>query len=405
MASLPPAPEGFPATVVVEVKVQRSGGVHSYTVTEVAFLNHPRGLIRKGDLILEVNGVPLQHVTPSELGLAVRSSTILTMDIHREESDQSPRSPRPRSPRRPPVSQGGGPPVVPFPAVDLSRGAVMHCSGWETKCLPLQLGLTERREEKDAAIGDDAQPSNGKCVEPGHATVEGLDEGDSERGWEEALEEALARHGEGSLALIFRRPDFMVMKMRGPEEVCGSCGRFDCSTEHVQARSTALSFASSRNGNLSSLVLRLLREEPRVRLLDERDSVVTRAADGSVRVAPCRNPVPDAFCMTIFRFKSTVPVDAGEPVVLGFYNSNCYLACQEGTTNLVKLIVETHSRDEFRNITKSSGLFHLIFYRKEFPDGTMRFESAQFPSWFVYSGERQLVQMHNRLNTSYSLLS
>lgn len=398
MASLPPAPEGFPATVVVEVKVQRSGGVHTYIVTEVAFLNHPRGLIRKGDLILEVNGVPLQHVTPSELGLAVSSSTMLTMDIHREESDQSPRSPRPRSPRRPTTSQGGAPAaVVPFPAVDPSRGAVMRCSGWETECLPLHLSLTERQ--------DNAQPSNGACVEPGHATVEGLDDGDGERGWEEVLEEALARNGEGSLALIFRRPDFMVMKMRGPEEACGACGRLDCSTEHVQARHTALSFAAGRSGSLSSLVLRLLREEPRVRLLDERDSAVTRAADGSVRVAPCRSPAPDAFCMTIFRFKSTVPVDAGEPVVLGFYNSNCYLACQEGNAKLVNLIVETHSRDEFRSITKSSDLFRLIFYRKEFPDMTMRFESAQFPSWFVYSGERQLVQMHNRLNTSYTLLS
>ncbi|CAN0240946.1 unnamed protein product [Lampetra fluviatilis] len=155
MASLPPAPEGFPSTVVVEVKVQRSGGVHTYIVTEVAFLNHPRGLIRKGDLILEVNGVPLQHVTPSELGLAVSSSTMLTMDIHREESDQSPRSPRPRSPRRPTTSQGGAPAaVVPFPAVDLSREAVMRCSGWETECLPLHLSLTERQ--------DDAQPGKRK---------------------------------------------------------------------------------------------------------------------------------------------------------------------------------------------------------------------------------------------------
>ncbi|KAM8895230.1 uncharacterized protein AB9W97_011463 isoform 2-T2 [Spinachia spinachia] len=94
------------------------------------------------------------------------------------------------------------------------------------------------------------------------------------------------------------------------------------------------------------------------------------------------SPTPEE--MTIYFYKSSsFSVFRGQPVVLNFSDSNCFLrCCKEG--NAVLLQVETCDKQKLKKISKNDeSALAFVFYMKT--DGTKErtFESALHADWFI----------------------
>uniref|UniRef100_A0A8C4PWV4 Interleukin-1 n=2 Tax=Eptatretus burgeri TaxID=7764 RepID=A0A8C4PWV4_EPTBU len=315
-----------PSAVLVRLDVQRDNeGLHTYTVSDVATINSSLSL-RKGDVLLEMNDFSLEFVTPENL-LVLHKCAHVKLKVKR--ADQSSTN---------------------YPANPTASLRSLHRVFFNS--IP--------------ELKHDIQHNGQK-----HMSTTG------QRPVPKAKEIQNSLNGGQTLTLVFLHPQCSILTSRGS----GNVERLNvsCSVGGIRVEEGA--------GKLEELVFRLFRELPEVHVVSEYDTSLTRCnSPVGVCAEPFHSPIPKKFLMTIYEFKPLFPSNKGVPVILGFTNSNCFLACKEDDTGNIRLTVETCDPSCFKSINNDDKEIHpFMFFRKEQLDGSIWFESACFPHWFIES--------------------
>uniref|UniRef100_UPI00358EFC33 uncharacterized protein n=2 Tax=Myxine glutinosa TaxID=7769 RepID=UPI00358EFC33 len=319
-----------PSAVLVRLEVQRdSEGLHTYTTSDVATINSSLSL-RKGDVLLEINDFSLEFVTPEDLKVLHKECTHVKLTIKRADQSSA------KCPAYPTESLSSFQKVffnnIPELKHDIEHNGQKHMPTTSPK------PVVKSKEMQNSLIGGQ------------------------------------------TLTLVFVNPQFSVLASRGS----GNVERLNvsCSISGIRVEAGAQ--------KLEDLVFRLFRELPEVQVVSEYDKSLTRC-NGPVGVCaePFQPSITEKFLMTIYEFKPLIPSNKGVPVILGFTNSNCFLACKADDTGNIRLTVETCDPNCFKRIDNDDKDVHpFIFFRKEQQDGSIWFESACFPCWFIESNAR-----------------
>uniref|UniRef100_A0A8C4NDZ3 Interleukin-1 n=1 Tax=Eptatretus burgeri TaxID=7764 RepID=A0A8C4NDZ3_EPTBU len=348
-----------PSAVLVRLDVQRDNeGLHTYTVSDVATINSSLSL-RKGDVLLEMNDFSLEFVTPENL-LVLHKCAHVKLKVKR--ADQSSTN---------------------YPANPTASLRSLHRVFFNS--IP--------------ELKHDIQHNGQK-----HMSTTG------QRPVPKAKEIQNSLNGGQTLTLVFLHPQCSILTSRGS----GNVERLNvsCSVGGIRVEGMWLDTCASNEacqlksvlrglrrfvhsflwivegaGKLEELVFRLFRELPEVHVVSEYDTSLTRCnSPVGVCAEPFHSPIPKKFLMTIYEFKPLFPSNKGVPVILGFTNSNCFLACKEDDTGNIRLTVETCDPSCFKSINNDDKEIHpFMFFRKEQLDGSIWFESACFPHWFIES--------------------
>uniref|UniRef100_UPI0037E9397C uncharacterized protein n=1 Tax=Semicossyphus pulcher TaxID=241346 RepID=UPI0037E9397C len=324
-------------------------GKHQYEVENV--MKHRKGekmFVRRGDKLMQVNGVDLQDLKPEELAqMLAEGSPMLTvhkagvMNEHTGHSSPSEDTLRP-------VSK-------------------------ETTTLTFCM---EMKREEDLDGTDAGQEGEGK------------DDGDTE---EEVCRPDNGVNGEGGDLLVISmvKTSISVVRGRGCDKgsPCGGCHGTGCTYNDVvvvsESREVVLvprgGFKQEKHANYE---IRHVASHQYLRGLCLQNSVYT-------------SPNPEK--ITIYSYKSTYMswFAKGKPVVLNFTGSNCFLkCCKEGERVLLR--VETCEKARLKQISKTDeSTLSFVFYMKS-DKSHRKFESALHHGWFIQIVNSQVVRMAER---------
>ncbi|XP_072117017.1 uncharacterized protein [Mobula birostris] len=205
-----------------------------------------------------------------------------------------------------------------------------------------------------------------------------------------------------------------IVRARGPhgssESVCMVCKKKECEIHTVSISSEVKSEVYHLEEELSSneccgMILKVMNSDCPFLIHNERDQYL-RPGSNRKRIVLSRQNSESAQ-VTIFYYKSNkIPtIYCGMPVVLKFSKTNCFLMCQREGSNVVLRIQECTS-ESLKWIPEGSPQWCFIFYMKEQQDGTLSFESARFPGWFInnqWTQKRAEMKqtMKEKLNTDF----
>ncbi|XP_078264846.1 uncharacterized protein LOC144598543 [Rhinoraja longicauda] len=341
-------------------------GKHRYRIGEVLQTKRARFPFRSGDQLLQVNGENVLTFPPEILAERLRErSTLLT--LHSPNIKTEPAEP----------GEDVGPVYRPYnkqetqlhfslAMVQMNDGCAVHnndatIKGKDGTCPAPETPSTPVNSPQPSSVGEE----NGGVV----------------------CDEDEAR------VLLVALNHFAVsdVRARGPHcssgILCPVCKEKECeiNTVNVSTESESdvyyLKEEASPN-ECCEMIMKVMYSDCPFLIHNERDQYL-RPGNYHRRIVLSRQNSESAQ-MTIFYYKSNkIPNPyCGLPVVLKFSKTNCFLMCHSEESNIL-LRIEGCTSDSLKRIPEGSPKWRFIFYMKEQQDGTLSFESAQYPGWFI----------------------
>ncbi|XP_043928801.1 uncharacterized protein LOC122803295 [Protopterus annectens] len=320
--------------------------------------------LRKGDKILEVNDTSVENLEPDVL-IECLSKTTTHLVIHRPPADANYEKPIKDS------------------------GSIYEPYSKETRVFTFDLQMEKIDDGSTENI-------NKSCKES--SSTEHLHQYEKEE--EDEVEDYEMAN---LLVLQLSETAISIIQGRGhtPGTICKVCHKKDCDLHDIVVQSSSTIHLVAR-GN-ANLELILCIEKTRDKMLVRNTSQkVLIAVEERPRLMSINSRVLRDACVTIFYYKCSDVSETpnGLPVVLKFSNTNCYLACHE-EGNCIILKAEDYSASNLKHIKQSDETWRFVFYKKDGYDGTCKFESAKFPSWFIKSESENAVALRSEQTCPY----
>ncbi|XP_054900791.1 uncharacterized protein LOC129369429 isoform X2 [Poeciliopsis prolifica] len=323
----------------VLIRHQLHEGKHHYEVGEVVKYKNQTGrkmFIRRGDKLMEINGVDLQDLEPEELAKTISEGNPL-LSVQKREIE-------PEKEEQLPLDEDT---LQPY-----DKESTVLSFSWE---------LTR---EEDAEEGE----KNGTT--------------DSE---ENVCQDVCKENGESRDLLVIHMTNtsITVVGTRG----CSECEETGCTVNDIVMVAESSTVTLVPRGDVSfrqeKLVEVLIKHVPTHRYLR------TICSEKTVTSSP--NPEK----ITIYYYKSNAMDKKfrGIAVVLNLTGSNCFLRCyKEG--DRVLLQTETCEKQRLRQISKNDECtFSFVFYMMSDRTKQRKFESALHKGWFIHIANSDLVEM------------
>ncbi|XP_038139189.1 interleukin-1 family member A [Cyprinodon tularosa] len=346
-------------------------GKHHYEVGNVVKYKKETGkkmFVRKGDTLMEINGVQLQDLEPEKLAQIIAEGNPM-LTVHKpgkicESKEQLPPDEDTLQP--------------------YDKESTILSFSWEMTKQEDTEGENEgNEEEEDNEEGDNVE---GDDVEGDDVDGEGNDTQDSV----DACREENSKNEERDLLVIhMTKTSISVVRGRGcnPETPCEGCNGTGCTFNEivVVAESSTVTLVprgdiNFRQEKLSDVLIKHVPTHRYLRCISSEKNVYT-------------SPNPEK--ITIYYYKSNVMSRffRGMAVVLNLTGSNCFLrCCKEGDS--VRLETETCEKEKLRQISKSDECtFSFVFYMKADRTKQRTFESALYKGWFIHIANTDLVEM------------
>ncbi|XP_040017811.2 uncharacterized protein LOC120808760 isoform X2 [Gasterosteus aculeatus] len=307
-------------------------GKHQYEVENVRFKKaSEKAFVRRGDKLMQLNGKDLQDVTPEELAESLaKDNPMLT--VHKACK------------KKKPTEQF-------FSAED-----TLQPFSKESTVLSFSMEMRRMEDLERSEAGQEGGGEEGVC-QP----------------------EREERGGAGDVLIIsMTKTTISVVSGRGcdSDSPCEGCHEAGCTfNDVVMVSQSSQVVLVSRGGGSFSHIKSLYTP---IEHLATHQYLRGLCSENTIYASP--NPEE----MTIYFYKSTsFSSFRGQPVVLNFSKSNCFLrCCKEGER--VFLQVETCEKQKLKKISKNDeGALSFVFYMKT--DGTKErtFESALHADWFI----------------------
>ncbi|XP_071345503.1 uncharacterized protein [Trachinotus anak] len=310
-------------------------GKHQYEVGNVVKYKNVTGekmFVRRGDKLMQINGVDLQVLTPEELAQMLADGNPM-LKVHKasrikEHNEQ------------PPTDEDS-----------------LHPFSKESTTLSFSMEMTreEEDEEKDEG-GEDGDLQVDVC------NAENEEKGDM-------------------LIVAMKKTSVSVIKGRAcnPGSPCQGCNGTGCSFNDVVMVAESSTVTLVPRGSSSFRKDKVELKNISVEHLATHQYLRGLCAQKTLYASP--NPEN----ITIYHYKSNIMGRAfrGIPVVLNFTNSNCFLrCCKEGER--VFLQVETCEKQRLKQISKSDeSTLSFVFYMKSDRSNHTKFESVLHSGWFI----------------------
>ncbi|XP_042343960.1 interleukin-1 family member A [Plectropomus leopardus] len=321
-------------------------GRHQYEVQNVLKYNKVSGekmFVRRGDKLMQVNGMDLQNVTPEEFArFLAKDNPMLT--VHKaskmKHTEQT------------------------FPAEDTLQPFTK-----ESKILSFRMEMRREEDLQDNGVGQEGEAEENGIMEdvcPSENTENG------ERG--------------NLLVISMKKTSISVVRGRGcdPGSPCQGCHGTGCTLNDVVVVSESSEVVLVPRGGDSFRQLKSF-HTPVEHVVSHR---YLRGLCSQSNLFASENPEE----ITIYYYKSTGTSFRGMPVVLNFSRSNCFLrCCKEGER--VFLRVETCEKQRLKKISKSDeSTLSFVFFMKG-SQQQQKFESALHGGWFIQIDNAHSVKM------------
>ncbi|XP_030271237.1 uncharacterized protein LOC115580750 [Sparus aurata] len=324
-------------------------GKHQYEVENVVKYKRASGgkpFARRGDKLMQINGIDVQDLTPEELAQMLADGNP-KLTVHKSG----------RMKEQPELSSPAEETLRPF-----SKESTV-----------LSFSMEMKREED---LEEDV-------------------EGRGNVGMEDACKDA--ENGEGTsdlLIVTMTQTSISVVSGRGCEDgsPCQGCHGSGCTLNDVVvvAESSTVVLVPRGSGSGSFRV-----EKPS-------DVEIEHVATHYYLRGLCSQRAlyasPNPEKITIYSYKSNFveKIFRGMPVVLNFTGSNCFVrCCKEGDS--VRLQVETCEKQSLMQISKSdANALSYVFYMKADRSKQRKFESALHLGWFIQIVNTDFVEMGTR---------
>ncbi|XP_077479150.1 interleukin-1 family member A isoform X2 [Stigmatopora argus] len=319
-----------PVSGSVLIVHQLHDGKHQYEVENVVKRKKPnggKGMIRRGDKLLKINGTDLQYLTPEDLAQTIaKGQPMLTLHKLDRKKDQSEKK----------------------CGMDEALRAVSK------EITLLQFALEMVREE------DLFQNENVSCADPeenGSAEEEG----------------AGTAH---LLVVTMTETNFLMLRGRGCDSgsSCSACHGTGCTLHDIvlTAKSSTVTLVSRGGGTLKQMT--------------KLSTPIEHIASHKYLKALC--PQMTLFAsshpenLTIYYYKTTC-LDKHNPVTLNFTDSDCFLKCSKKEEQVL-LQVEAVDKTKMKTISMNDeAALSYVFYMTTDRTKQRKFESALYPGWFI----------------------
>ncbi|XP_070775922.1 uncharacterized protein [Enoplosus armatus] len=319
-------------------------GKHEYEVENVIKYQKASGgkpFVRRGDKLMQINGMDLQDVMPDELARALAEGnpmlTVHKADRVKEHTEQ--------------------PPPTEDTLYPVSKESTILSFSMEMK---REEGLEDGGGREDGGIG------GGICQDANEENGEGRD----------------------LLVISMMKTSISVVRGRGCDtgSTCPGCHGTGCTFNDVVVvtESSTVTLVprggSFRQQKPSNVLLKHVPSHHYLRSLCSQKTIYA-------------SPNPEK--ITIYSYKSNIVerIFRGIPVVLNLTESNCFLrCCKEGERVLLK--VETCEKQRLKHISKSDeSTLSFVFYMKADRTKQLKFESALHHGWFIQIANTHSVEM------------
>ncbi|XP_078101746.1 uncharacterized protein LOC144514661 [Sander vitreus] len=320
-------------------------GKHQYDVKNVMKYKQAGGgkaFVRKGDKLMQINGMDLQNLTPEELAqLLAKDNPMLTvhkasrMKAHTEQS---------------------------FPAED-----TLHPFSKESTILRFSMEM-RRETDLENEVGQEGEVKEDVGIEEDICQAE--NEVNGERG--------------DLLIVSMKKTSISVVTGRGcnSESPCNGCHGTGCTFNDVVLVAE------------SSKVVLVPRGGDSIKQVKSLKSPIEHVVSHYYMRAVCSqnivyaSPNPEEMTIYLYKYFQTNTSFRGMPVVLNFSKTNCFLrCCKEGER--VFLQVETCEKQRLKTISMSDeSTLSFVFYMKADRTSRRKFESALHGGWFIQIDNR-----------------
>uniref|UniRef100_A0A8C4I0X5 Interleukin-1 beta n=2 Tax=Dicentrarchus labrax TaxID=13489 RepID=A0A8C4I0X5_DICLA len=324
-------------------------GKHQYKVENVVKYKKASGeklFVRRGDKLMQINGVDLQDLTPEELAeMLAKGNPMLT--VHKAGR------------MKPHTEQ-------PSPAED-----TLHPVSKESTLLSFSMEMRREEDLEDNEVGQDSEGREDLGIEEDVCKAENEQNGE----------------GSGLLIVSMTKTSISVVRGRGCDvgSPCQGCHGTGCTFNDVVVTAETSTVTLVPRGSFKQ-------EKPSIVSIE---NVATHKYIRSLCSQKTVYASPNPERITIYSYKSNVVEKffRGMPVVLNFTESNCFLrCCKEGGQVLLK--VETCEKQRLKQISKSDeSTLSFVFYMKADRSKQRRFESAVHLGWFIHIANTDLVEM------------
>ncbi|XP_037549103.1 interleukin-1 family member A [Nematolebias whitei] len=314
-------------------------GRHHYEVKKVMKYKKESGkkmFVRRGDKLMEINGLDLQNLTPEELAQQISAGRPM-LTVHKSAKEK-----------------------LQFVPED----DVLQPFSKETTVLSFSWEMIREEEEEE---GQEKETNTDKDVCP------------------------IEDNGEDSdlLVITLTQTSISVVSGRGcnSEGPCQGCHEKGCTFKDVIMVSESSSVTLVPRGDVSLKQTKLaevfIKHVPTHRFL--RGICSDRTLYSS--------PNPEKISIYYYKSNDMSPTFRGMPVVLNLTGSNCFVrCCKEG--NKLFLQTEMCEKQRLRQISKSDQCaFSFVFYMKGDRTSRRQFESALYKGWFIQIANNNLVDV------------
>ncbi|XP_041792685.1 uncharacterized protein LOC121606433 [Chelmon rostratus] len=323
-------------------------GKHQYEVKNVMKYKKAssvKAFARRGDKLMQVNGIDLQHLTPEELAeMLAEGNPMLT--VHKANR------------------------VKWHPEESSPPEDTLHPVSKESTELSFSM---EMRREEDLEEGRDGEGREDAVVEEDVCKAENEENGE----------------GGGLLIVSMTKTSISVVRGRGCNDgsPCQGCHGTGCTLNDVVVVSESSTVTLVPRGGGTFRQEKLFNAA--IEHVPTHQYLRGLCSQRTLYVSP--NPEK----ITIYSYKSNTVdrIFRGMPVVLNLTESNCFLrCCKEGEK--VFLQVETCEKQRLKQISKSDeSTLSYVFYMKSDRSKQRKFESALHLGWFIQIVNRDFVEM------------
>ncbi|KAF7212353.1 interleukin-1 family member A [Nothobranchius furzeri] len=318
-------------------------GKHHYEVEKVMKYKKESGrkmFVRRGDKLMEINGVDLQDLTPEEFAQRI-SEGIPMLTVHKPERKKGEAEPQ----------LPGEETLQPY-----SKEPITLNFSWEMT------------REEDIEEENQTSANGGASRDESH-----MEEGDL-------------------LVVRMTNTSISVVSGRGCEvgTPCKGCQGTGCIFNDiivVSEYSTVTLVPRGGGGDAT------FRQEKMADVLVQNVSTYRYLRGSCSENILYSSPNPER--ITIYYYKSSAmdKFFRGMPVVLNITGSNCFLRCCKNGTK-VFLQLETCEKQKLMQISKrDEGTYSFVFYMKSDRTKQRKFESALFKGWFIHIVNTDMVEM------------
>ncbi|XP_061596744.1 uncharacterized protein LOC133460187 [Cololabis saira] len=328
---------------------QTNDGKHHYEVENVVKYKKDNGkkmFVRRGDKIMEINGINVQVLTPDELAqkLSEGSPVLTVYNACRKPKDVEKLDPQEDTLR------------------PVSKELTTMSFSWEMT-----------REEEDNEVPQELE--------------EGEKNGDEDDVCQDTVDS-----GEGKELLVIEMTKTSISLLRGrgcdTQNPCEACHGAGCAINEivVVTESSTVTLVPRGSGSISFTQLKL--SEALIR-----NELTHRYLRGISEKELCSSPNPEKITIYYYKSNSLQRPYRGMPVVLNFTESNCFIrCCKNGDKVLLQL--EACEKQKLRQISQSDkNALAFVFYMKSDQTNQRKFESALHQGWFMRIIHTDLVEM------------